>query len=83
MNLQLLNRPPLPLVAHRSTKRHIRYFIVQYERHRAACEREGRDEETVSIYDVVDDTVMDAVCCSAFRGKSSRDDITEEDVLEA
>ena len=37
----------------------------------------------MSIYDLVDDMVGDAMCCRAFRGRSSTDDITEEDVLEA
>lgn len=36
----------------------------------------------MSIYDLVGDAVMDAVCCRACRGRSSTDDITEEDILE-
>lgn len=63
------NRPTPPLVArHRSTKRHIQEFVVQYERHRASYEREGRDDEAVNIDYVEDHAVMDAACSRAFRG---------------
>lgn len=85
MDLQLMDRPPLPLVARRITKWHIREFVLQYQRHRASCEtREGREDEAVNIYELVDDTNINVVCCRAFPGRLSMDGVTEEeDILEA
>lgn len=34
-----------------------------------------------SIYDLVDDTVIDAVCCRALHGRSSTDDTNQEAIL--
>lgn len=70
---QPLNRPPPLLVARRSTKRHIGEFVVQYERNKIprGRGREGRDNEAVSINDLVDDdAVIDAVCSHAFCRRS-------------
>lgn len=82
LDKKIMNRPRPPLVARHSTERRIREFVVQHERHMISCEREGRDDEAVSIYDIIGDAVMDAVCSCAFRGRSSLDHITEEDILE-
>lgn len=75
MGQQMLGAPPL-VVARRSTKRYIREYVVQHELYRTTCEREGREDEALGVYYRVDDAVMDAVCCRAFRGRSSMDGIT-------
>lgn len=69
MNQHMLDQPSLPLVAHRSTKRHIRKFLVQFIRQIRSCERDGREYEAVRIYDLMEHAVMVAVCIRAFPGQ--------------
>lgn len=77
-----LNRPSSPWVARRSTKKaQIRDVVVQHEQHRTSCGRKGRDGPLMSIYHLVSDAVMDAVCGQVFRGRLSLNRITEEDIL--
>lgn len=83
MDQQISNRPPLPLLARRNTKRHLREFVVQFERHMISCERNGMKDEAVSLHVLVDDAVLDAVCSRAFYGRLSMDHITEAEILEA
>lgn len=57
--------------------------MVQYERHRTSSEREGRDDGSVSIDDLVQDAVTDAVCSHSLCGRLLQDFIVEDDILEA
>lgn len=57
--------------------------MIKYEWQRTLCEREGKDDEAVRVYDHVDDAMVDAVCSRAFRGRLSLDYITEGDIFEA
>lgn len=71
-----------PLIARRSSKRHIRKFIFLYEWHKILCQCRSRDEEeAVTSYGIVDDAVLYVVSSRKFHAPASLDRIKEEQLL--
>lgn len=71
VNQHMLDQLSLPLAAHRSTEEHIRKLLVQFDQQKRSCEKNSREYESVSIYDLIEHAVMVVVYIRAFNGRSS------------